>query len=104
MGAMVLMELAVHVRHLRNYFVFKMALLPEGIRGRIEYSRAVALRLSSTELAAFAGLFFGIWCFVPSSFLLGGVLVCSTTAWNHLQQANNASRAAQQSDESDQVR
>jgi hypothetical protein len=54
-GSMILVELAVHVRHLRNYYTFRSVLHSgDAIRGRIEYSRRLTFLLSSVEILAFA--------------------------------------------------
>ncbi len=83
LGGLILLELAVHVRHVRNLYLFRMALLPHAIRGRIEYSRSVALRVSSIELVSFAAMFLVVFVFTHSSFVLGGSVTCLYTAWTH---------------------
>src|SRR5436309_10932688 len=47
LGALVLTELTVHIRHLRNWFLFRKALGPGGLRGRLEYPRGILLRASA---------------------------------------------------------
>ena len=51
LGAMVLVQLTVHVRHLRNYILFRAVVAGDGISGRIEYRRPIMLRLSSVGTA-----------------------------------------------------
>jgi hypothetical protein len=60
-----------------------MALLPHAIRGRIEYSRFVSLRVSSIELVAFAAMFLVVFVVTQSSFVLGGSVTCLSTSWAH---------------------
>jgi hypothetical protein len=72
LGSMVLLEVAVHVQHIRNFFMFRMFSKSDCVRGRIEYSRPFTLRTSSIELFAFSGLFLILFAFTPSWFVLGG--------------------------------
>jgi len=60
-----------------------MALVPHAIRGRIEYSRFVALGASSIELVSFAAMFLVVFVLTHSSFVLGGSMTCLYTAWTH---------------------
>ena len=39
LGAMILIQLTIHVRHIRNYFLFRAVLAGEGIEGRMQYAR-----------------------------------------------------------------
>jgi len=87
LGTLLLLELAVHVRHLRNLALFRAIAKGDGIQGRIEYSRATALRLSMIELTAFAGTFFVIFLFTWSSFVLGGAIACLAVAQQHRELA-----------------
>ena len=84
-GFMVLLELAIHVRHLRNLFTFRMLAEPGCARGRIEYSRSFILRMSSAELFAFSGLFLLLSAFTQSWFVFGGAASCALTALKHRQ-------------------
>jgi hypothetical protein len=98
-GALVLPELAIHVRHIRNFVLFRQTLGGQGVRGHIEYSRFLSLRLSAFEILAFAGLFLvgflGTW----SYFLLGGAITCLSMAGGQLRLARkhaaSIERAAQ---------
>jgi hypothetical protein len=95
LGSMVLLELTIHVRHLRNLFLFRAILQGEGVRGRIEYDRPVVLRLSSIELLACAGLFAAIFLVTGSWFVLGGAASCVSAGAKHLMLARqHVSRAA----------
>ena len=72
LGAMILVQLVVHMRHFRNLFLFRAA-ASDAVRGRIEYSRRVILRSSSLELLEFSGLF--LRCLhspIAGSFLAAG--------------------------------
>jgi hypothetical protein len=87
LGMLVLLQLAVHVRHVRNLYLFRAVLGSGGIRGRIEYPRSVALRLSSIELFAFGMTYLAICLVTQSAFVLGGCVSCCSQAWSHLKMA-----------------
>jgi hypothetical protein len=85
LGAMVLIQATVHVRHLRNWFIFR-----EGtsvIQGRMAYPRGLLLRMSAFELLLFAGLYFGLFLVTTSLFVLGGAIAAAALALNHFQLA-----------------
>jgi hypothetical protein len=84
-GAMVLVELTIHVRHVRNLFLFRSIVAGEGITGHIEYPRPIMLRMSAIEIAAFAGLYAVLFVVTESWFLLGGAVACLSLAVNHLK-------------------
>ncbi len=94
LGAMVLLELAVHMRHLRNLFLFTTGFGPNGITGRIAYPRQVVLRLSAFELAEFAGLYIVLFVFTRSWFVLGGAASCLAAASYHWRLARGHVRGA----------
>lgn len=82
LGAMILVELAIHIRHFRNLFLFR-AVGSDAVRGHIEYSRRLTLRLSAVELLAFSGLFIVLFAFTQSWFVLGGAAACLALAGRH---------------------
>jgi uncharacterized membrane protein YjjP (DUF1212 family) len=59
---------------LRNLFLFRAVNYTDAVRGRIEYSRTLLLRMSSSESLAFSGLFFLTFIFTQSWFILGGAI------------------------------
>jgi len=82
MGALLLREVAVILRHIRNLGLAQLS-KNGGIQGAIEYARWLSLRLSAVELVSFAG-FFLILAFLESSwFFLGGALSCLLTGYQH---------------------
>ena len=83
LGAMILSELAIHVRHLRNLFLFRAILSTDAIQGRIEYARPCMLEMSAVELFAFAGLYAFLFLVTFSWFVLGGVLTCLSLGVKH---------------------
>jgi hypothetical protein len=89
LGFMILLESAIHVRHIRNFFTFRM-FSDACVRGRIEYSRPFILRTSSSELFAFSAVFLLLFAFTQSWFAIGGASSCALTAIKHLQLARRA--------------
>jgi len=87
LGSLLLTELVVHIRHVRNWYLFRTIVRLRGIRGRIEYPRRVMLAMSSLEILSFAGLFTVIFVFTGSPFVLGGALSCGVLAIKHLRLA-----------------
>jgi hypothetical protein len=82
-GAPILVEVPVHVRHLKNFFFFRDLLRTAGVRGRIEYPRPLTLRLSSTEFVIWAGLFAMLFLVTREWFVLGGAVQCAVVAMKH---------------------
>ena len=82
LGAVMCSQLCVHIRHIRNFFMFKAA-STDAVRGRIEYSRPLSLRVSSFEMLSFSGLFLILYIFTGSWFILGGVLSLLSIAAKH---------------------
>jgi hypothetical protein len=84
LGALVLVQATVHVRHLRNLFMFRNV---ERIRGRAEYPRGLMLRMSALEIVLFSALYGALSLLTGSVFTLGGALACAALSLNHLQLA-----------------
>jgi len=91
LGAAISSELAIHVRHLRNLFLFRAIARGEDIQGRIHYSRSIILQMSSVELLGFSVLFGVTSIFTSSWFLMGGTAACVALALKHWRQANKQS-------------
>jgi hypothetical protein len=89
-GSMILLELTVHTRHLRNLFMFRAMNKSDCVRGRIEYSRPFILRMSSDELFVYSGMYLLLFAFTQSWFVLGGATSCLSTAIKHRQLARKA--------------
>jgi hypothetical protein len=89
-GSLILLELTVHIRHLRNLFIFRAISKSDCVRGRIEYSRPFILQMSSNELFAFSGMFLLLFVFTQSWFVLGGAATCFSTAIKHRRLARKA--------------
>jgi len=93
-GALVLIQLTVHLRHLRNWFLLR-AVHRGSITGHIAYRRDVVLRASAFELLTFSALFACLSVVTHSRFVLGGAIACSVLSLNHysLARRHDASRA-----------
>jgi hypothetical protein len=93
-GSLILLELTVHIRHLRNLFMFRAMSKSDCVRGRIEYSRPFILQMSSDELFIFAAFFLLLFVFTQSWFMLGGAATCLSTAIKHRRLAQKAASKA----------
>jgi len=76
MGGLLLIEIAVGMRHLRNIVFFRHAQRAEGFRGKIEYSRRLIATQAFVELYSFAALYVLMFLVSGSWFFLGGALTC----------------------------
>ncbi|HEU4939303.1 MAG TPA: hypothetical protein VFT39_22800 [Vicinamibacterales bacterium] len=88
LGALLLIQLTVHVRHLRNWLLFQHALRPDGMTGHLEYRRGVIFRASAFEILEFGVLYAFIYAFTPAGpFVLGGAFACAVLAMSHYRLA-----------------
>jgi hypothetical protein len=83
LGALIGVQLAVHMRHFRNLILFRAINHADWVRGRIEYGRAGMLRASSWEALAFSGFYLMLFAFTGSWFILGGVVACFLLGAKH---------------------
>lgn len=97
LGAMILIELTIHVRHVRNYVLFRAVLAGRGVSGRIEYARPQMLTQSAVELTAFALLYVLVSAIARSWFVLGGAIACAILAANHRMLAGQQASATRTS-------
>jgi hypothetical protein len=82
LGALILAQLAVHTRHIRNLYIFRAA-ATDSIRGRIEYSKRTSYRISAVESLSFCGLYLVLFAFTDSWFILGGSVSCLSLSLKH---------------------
>jgi len=83
LGAFILVQLGIHVRHTKNLFLFHAMRHADVVRGRIEYSRPLILRLSAVEFLSLAALYAVLFFFTRSWFVTGGVFACLLLAGKH---------------------
>jgi hypothetical protein len=87
LGALILIQLTIHVRHIRNYFLFRAVLAGEGIAGQVHYTRPTMLTHSSVELFTFAALYSLLCILTASWFIFGGAVACALVGTKHRQLA-----------------
>jgi hypothetical protein len=88
LGALIGLQLMVHMRHFRNLFQFRALNNTDSIRGHLEYSRPVLLRGSSWECFGASGFYLMLFAFTGSWFILGGALTCFSTGIKHRKLAS----------------
>jgi hypothetical protein len=93
-GALFLREAAVHLRHLRNVALSGFTQAAGGLKGQLEYSRWLILKLSAVELLSFAGFCFLIFLALGSWFFFGGAISCLYTGVQYWLMSNKQSKAA----------
>jgi len=89
-GALLLREAAIHMRHIRNIVLFRYARDTEGVKGQVEYSRWLTFKLSAVELFSFALLFLLCTLLARSWLFVGGTVACAITGYQHWQLARKA--------------
>ena len=82
LGAFISSLLSIHIRHIRNFFMFRAA-STDAVRGRIEYSRPLSIQVSSIEMLSFAGMFLVLFAFTGSWFILGGAISSLSISAKH---------------------
>jgi hypothetical protein len=82
-GGLIFLEAVIHMRHLRNYFIFWHIRKYGQPSGRIYYPRWMMLKASALELASFGLLFLVAWALHPASSLAGGAVFCLAAALRH---------------------
>ena len=88
LGMFLLLEVAVHLRHLRNIFLIReIRRNPDGVAGQITYKRWFSYRISAQELNLFATFFLLVALLTFSPFFLGGAIMCYGTGFKHARLA-----------------
>lgn len=83
LGIVVLVELMIHIRHLRNLFLFRAIRKSRAVVGRIEYPRVLLLKMSFFECVVFSGVYLFLFAFTTNWFIFGGVIGCLSLAGKH---------------------
>jgi hypothetical protein len=83
LGALIGIQLSVHLRHLRNLYLFRVMINGDSIRGRTEYSRPALLRGSSWEWFEFSAFYLILFAVTGSWFILGGAVTCLSVGVKH---------------------
>lgn len=90
LGMFLLLEVAVHFRHLRNISLISESRKNGGIEGRIFYRKWFSYRISASDFYRFAVLFLIIAILTYSTFFLGGAIMCFATGFKHNRLARKA--------------
>ena len=94
LGLFLLVEVAVHLRHLRNTYLVREIRKYGGVEGQISYRKWFSYRISAFDFYLVGSLFLIVAVLSFSSFFLGGTLVCLGTGLKHSLLARNAKKAA----------
>jgi len=90
LGMLLLIEVAVHLRHLRNVALIREIRKNDGVEGQISYRKWFIYRISAFEFYVLSGLFLIVSALSYSLFFLGGALMCFGTGFKHSRLANKA--------------
>jgi hypothetical protein len=90
LGMFLLLEVGVHLRHLRNLSLIREIRRDGGVEGEIRYRKWFSYRISAAEFHVYAVLFFLFAVLAYSPFFLGGALTCLATGVKHTRLANRA--------------
>ena len=94
-GALILREVAVHLRHFRNLAVYFNVKNGGGLKGKIEYSRWFVLKISAAEFLSFCFVYLVFAIFFSSWFFLGGTFGCLVIAFQHWRLSKRAVASSQ---------
>jgi hypothetical protein len=83
LGMFLLLEVAVHLRHLRNVALIREIKKHGGVEGQIIYRKWFSYRISARELYIYATLFLLVALLTYSLFFLGGAIICYGTGFKH---------------------
>ena len=90
LGMFLLLEVAVHLRHLRNISLIREIRRNGGVEGEIKYQKWFSYRISASEFYLYSALFFVFAVLTYSPFFLGGAIMCFGTGFKHNRLAKKA--------------
>ncbi len=96
-GALLMVQVPIHLRHIGNIARFQLMTVDSGIEGKIKYPRWFVLRVSAVDFLAFS--FFLLICFAGTTswFVFGGCIRCfAFSAYFYWKSQKVDSRATQQ--------
>jgi len=96
LGMFLLIEVAVHIRHLRNVFIVREVRKNGGVDGQVTYRKWFSYKLSAFELYLFGALFLMVAAMAYSPFFLGGAIMCVGTGFKHSRMAKKAKQLPSQ--------
>ena len=94
LGMFLLLEVAVHLRHLRNISLIREIRKNGGVEGQISYKKWFSYRISASEFYLYSAVFLIFALLTYSPFFLGGAIMCFGTGFKHNRLAKKAKRAA----------
>jgi hypothetical protein len=94
LGMFLLLEVAVHLRHLRNVSLIREIRKGGGVEGQISYKKWFSYRISASEFYIYSALFLLFAVLTYSPFFLGGAIMCFGTGFKHSRLAKNAKKTA----------
>ena len=94
LGMFLLIEVAVHMRHLRNISLVREIRKNGGVEGEIKYRKWFSYRISASEFYLYSVLFLIVALLTYSPFFLGGAIMCFGTGVKHTRLARKAKRVA----------
>jgi len=83
LGMFLLLEVAVHLRHLRNISLIREIRKNGGVEGQISYKKWFSYRISASEFYVYSVLFLIFAVLTYSPFFLGGTIMCFATGVRH---------------------
>jgi hypothetical protein len=83
LGALICVELAVHVRHVTNLVMFARARDSKGVSGQIRYAQWVTYQWSSIQIVAFAAVYLFSFGLTMNWFFAGGFVKCFVESLRH---------------------
>src|SRR6185295_6059231 len=83
LGMFLLIEVAVHLRHLRNISLIREIKKGGGVEGQISYKKWFSYRISASEFYRYSALFLIFAMLAYSPFFLGGAIMCFATGIKH---------------------
>ncbi len=95
LGMFLLLEVAVHIRHLRNISLIREIRKYGGVEGQISYRKWFTYKVAAFEFYLSSVLFLIIAALTYSLFFLGGAIMCFGTGFKHSRLAKKAKSTAQ---------
>ena len=90
LGMFLLVEVAVHVRHLRNISIIRLIRKEGGVEGEIKYKKQFSYKISAYDLYSIGVIFLIVALLTYSAFFFGGALMCIGTGFKHSRLAKKA--------------
>jgi hypothetical protein len=96
LGMLLLLEVAIHIRHLRNAAIIREVRKNGGVDGQIAYQKWFSYRISANDLYISATVFLLVALLTYSLFFVGGAIMCCATGFKHARLAKKAKIAFQE--------